>query len=210
MKRDILIIDEDLCNGCGQCIPSCHEGAIQIINGKAKLVSEFMCDGLGACVGHCPEGAITIESREAEPYNEAKVKEIQSVSGHQPSELRQWPVQMHLINPDASYFKDSDLLLAADCTAFSLGNFHNKHLKGKTLAIACPKLDHGSEIYIEKLTALIDRSKINTITVMMMEVPCCGGLLRMVIAALAKASRKIPVKKLVAGINGEILLEEWI
>jgi NAD-dependent dihydropyrimidine dehydrogenase PreA subunit len=306
MKRDILKIDEELCNGCGLCVPNCHEGALQVIDGKIRLVSELMCDGLGACIGHCPEGAITIESREAEPYSETRVMEqmkekgkntiiahlkhlkdhgekgfvhegvtylkehraelkfnldevISEVHNHgiavsseqqaqahaplahsnnhdgggcpgsrtmviekpgtnnatapigdQPSELRQWPVQMHLVNPNAPYFRGSDLLLAADCVAFSMGGFHSKHLKGKSLAIACPKLDHGSEIYIEKLTAMIDTARLNTITVMMMEVPCCGGLLQMVRAALANSTRKVPVKKMVVGINGEVLQEEWV
>lgn len=239
MKRDILKIDEELCNGCGQCVPNCHEGALQIIDGKVRLVSELMCDGLGACIGHCPEGAITIETREAEPYNETLVMDqIRThVHGHegggcpgsrtmviekpetitnrtelpdQPSELRQWPVQMHLVNPNAPYFRDSDLLLAADCVAFSMGDFHSKHLKGKSLAIACPKLDHNTEVYVEKLTAMIDSAKINTITVMMMEVPCCGGLLQMVSKALANAARKVPVKKMFIGINGGVLREEWV
>ena len=128
----------------------------------------------------------------------------------QPSELRQWPVQMHLINPNASYFQGSDLLLAADCVAFSMGGFHSKHLKGKSLAIACPKLDHGTETYIQKLTALVDTAKVNTITVMMMEVPCCGGLLQMVKSALSQASRKVPVKMMIVGIAGEVLKEEWV
>ena len=303
MKRDILKIDEELCNGCGQCVPNCHEGALQVIDGKVRLVSELMCDGLGACIGHCPEGAITIESREAEPYSETRVMEqmknkgkntiiahlkhlkdhgekgyvhegvtylkehrdelnfnldevIHEVHNHgitvappqhahthshnhdnggggcpgaktmvierpgmqnensiekeQPSELRQWPVQMHLVNPNASYFQGSDLLLAADCVAFSMGAFHSKHLKGKSLAIACPKLDQGSEIYIQKLTSMIDVAKVNTITVMMMEVPCCGGLLQMVKTALSNATRKVPVKKMIVGINGEVLQEEWV
>jgi ferredoxin len=297
MKRDILKIDEDLCNGCGQCVPNCHEGALQVIDGKVRLVSELMCDGLGACIGHCPEGAITIETREAEPYNEVKVMEqmigkgrntiiahlkhlkehgetgflhegvtylrdhrnelgfsVEDVTnevhnqgkaqaeehqgeGHenggcpgsrtmvigkpantasavstsdQPSELRQWPVQMHLVNPNAPYFREADLLLAADCVAFSMGNFHNRYLKGKSLAIACPKLDHGADVYVEKLIAMIDTAKINTITVMMMEVPCCGGLLQMVRAALSKSARKIPVKQMIVGISGNILKEEWV
>jgi hypothetical protein len=136
--------------------------------------------------------------------------ERESVASDQPSELRQWPVQMHLVNPQAPYFRGSDLLLAADCVAFSMGGFHSNHLKGKSLAIACPKLDHGTESYVEKLTAMIDISKVNTISVMMMEVPCCGGLLQMVRAALAKASRKVPVKKVIVGINGEVLQEEWV
>jgi NAD-dependent dihydropyrimidine dehydrogenase PreA subunit len=307
MKRDILKIDEDLCNGCGICVPNCHEGALQVIDGKIRLVSELMCDGLGACIGHCPEGAITIETREAEPYNETRVMEqmkdngkntiiahlkhlkdhgetgfvqegvsylkehraklkfdldevMNEVHSHgksssaattvvqtghqhihqhghegggcpgsramviektvktnnnfplaeQPSELRQWPVQMHLVNPNASYFRGSDLLLAADCVAFSMGGFHSNHLKGKSLAIACPKLDQGTDSYVEKLTAMIDISKVNTITVMMMEVPCCGGLLQMVRSALANSSRKVPVKKMIVGINGEVLQEEWV
>jgi NAD-dependent dihydropyrimidine dehydrogenase PreA subunit len=299
MKRDILKIDEELCNGCGQCVPNCHEGALQVIDGKVRLVSELMCDGLGACIGYCPENAITIESREAEPYNEVRVMEqmmdkgkntvtahlkhlkdhgetsflqegvaylkahkteltfsleevmsevhnhgktlithTESKSHHhegggcpgsramviekpsstneihspasEPSELRQWPVQMHLINPNASYFRNSDLLLAADCTAFSMGEFHSNHLKGKSLAIACPKLDQDTESYIEKLSGMIDTAKVNTITVMMMEVPCCSGLLQMVLKAAGISSRKVPVKKMIVGINGDILLEEWV
>ena len=303
MKRDILKIDEELCNGCGECVPNCHEGALQVIDGKVRLVSELMCDGLGACIGHCPEGAITIESREAEPYNETRVMEQMKTKGkntiiahlkhlkdhgetgfvregvtylkehknelnfnleelidvvhnhgkiviaaqqsnnnshqhnhenggcpgsrtmviekpdktggaepivNQPSELRQWPVQMHLVNPNAPYFRGADLLLAADCVAFSMGCFHNNHLKGKSLAIACPKLDQGTDTYVEKLTAMIEVSKVNTITVMMMEVPCCGGLLKMVQSALSSSSRKVPVKKIIVGINGEVLQEEWV
>ena len=269
MKRDILKIDEELCNGCGQCVPNCHEGALQVIDGKVRLVSELMCDGLGACIGHCPEGAITIETREAEPYSEIRVMEQmknkgkntiiahlkhlkdhgkllvteQQISSHfqsrnhqeggcpgsrtmiiekpsvqnngnlpadQPSELRQWPVQMHLINPNAPYFRGADLLLSADCVAFSLGGFHSDHLKGKSLAIACPKLDQGTDSYVEKLTSLIEIAKVNTITVMMMEVPCCGGLLQMVRTAQANASRKVPVKKIIVGINGEILKEDCV
>ena len=128
----------------------------------------------------------------------------------QPSELRQWPVQMHLINPGASYFRQSDLLLAADCVAFSVGNFHSKWLKGKTLVIACPKLDSGLESYVEKIRGLIDEAKINTLTVMMMQVPCCGGLLQMVKAATANCERKVPVKTVIVGVEGEILQEEWV
>jgi ferredoxin len=231
MKRDIIRINEDLCNGCGQCVPNCHEGALQVIDGKVRLVSELMCDGLGACIGHCPEGAITIEKREAEPFNETIVMEQMNSGGcpgsravvierpqesnrtiltGQPSELRQWPVQMHLLNPNAPYLRGSDLLLAADCVAFSVGNFHSGYLRGRSLAIACPKLDHGTDIYIEKLTAMIDTAKVNTITVMMMEVPCCGGLLQMVRNALGKASRKVSVKQMIISLSGEVLNEEWI
>jgi NAD-dependent dihydropyrimidine dehydrogenase PreA subunit len=232
MERDILKIDEDLCNGCGICVPNCHEGALQVIDGKIRLVSELMCDGLGACIGHCPEGAISIEKREAESYSGVRVieqikenkngcpgsrtvviertKDIEQMTENAYSELRQWPVQMHLINPNAPYFRNSDFLLAADCVAYSVGGFHSKYLKRKSLAIACPKLDHGTEIYVEKLKALIDVALINTITVMIMEVPCCGGLLQMIKSAALSVSRKIPVKLMIAGITGDILREEWV
>lgn len=282
MKRKIVKIDEDLCNGCSLCIPNCQEGALQIIDGKVRLISDLFCDGLGACLGHCPEGAITIEEREAEPYDEKKVMEIISKQGEntiiahlkhlkehneteyynqgveylkennininlnkeskmenhsqcgcpgsktmsfdakpegnseetnvgsQKSELRQWPVQMHLVNPMAPYFKDSDLLLAADCVPFSMGNFHSTHLKGRSLAIACPKLDANQEVYLEKLVKMIDEAKVNTITVMVMEVPCCGGLLRMVQTAQEKATRKVPVKSIVVSLQGEIIQESWM
>lgn len=296
MIREIVKIDEDLCNGCGQCVPNCHEGALQMIDGKARLISDLMCDGLGACIGHCPEGAITIEKREATPYNETEVMKEMVLKGKntvvahlkhlqdhnetgflkegldflksnaaalsfdfedvldelhdnkpkaqsscatggcpgsktvvfdapskpsqqagfsvapvaQASELRQWPVQLHLVNPMAPYFQKADLLLAADCTAFSMGNFHSEWLKGRALAIACPKLDHGAEAYINKLAMLIEEAKINTITVMMMEVPCCGGLLHMVNEARQMCYRKVPVKKIVVSIKGEILSEDWV
>lgn len=305
MKREIVKIDEDKCTGCGQCVPNCHEGALQIIDGKAVLVSDLMCDGLGACLGHCPEGALEIEMREAEPYNEPKVMAImasktknvviahlkhlkdhneaeylrQGISylmenrarishdvdeiielidtynpgrdSHQtkqeetkkmniqmmhpqgggcpgsqtrsfkpvaagldnsdsPSALAQWPVQMHLINPAAAHFQKSDFILAADCVAYALGGFHSRYLQGKTLGIACPKLDSNKEIYLEKLVRLIDEAKVNTISVLIMEVPCCGGLLQLALNACQRATRKVPVKAITVGIQGEILSEEWM
>jgi len=291
MIREIIRIDEEKCTGCGLCIPNCHEGALQLIDGKARLISDLFCDGLGACIGHCPEGAITMEKREAEAYDEIRViKEMVSkgkntiqahldhladhneigylnqaieyleehhpelltdgktnensprdphqegksgcgggcpgsashdfrnaqksststVLGDIPSELRQWPVQMHLINPAASYFKNADVVIAADCVAFTMGGFHQRYLKGKALAIACPKLDQGKEIYIEKLTALIDQSMVNTVTVVIMEVPCCGGLLQIVRLAMNGAKRKVPLKLAIISIQGEVIKEEWI
>jgi NAD-dependent dihydropyrimidine dehydrogenase PreA subunit len=278
MVRKIITIDEEKCTGCSLCIPNCPEGAIQMIDGKARLVSDLMCDGLGACLGHCPEGAISIEEREAEAYDERKVmvnivkagvntikahlhhlkshgqneyyneaidyleennipvpKEDTTMQTHsgcpgsrsmafddkkhgpviedtseRPSHLTHWPIQMHLISPNAPHYKNSDLLLAADCVAFSLGDFHKDFLKGKTLAIACPKLDDNQEIYAEKITALVDQAKINTLTVLIMQVPCCGGLLRLAQTAAAKASRKIPVKAIVISLQGDILSEEWV
>lgn len=252
MKRQIIKINEDLCNGCGHCVPNCHEGALQIIDGKARLVSEVMCDGLGACLGHCPEGAITIEEREAEAFDEQMVLEMQKQAtvtevkteghqghhhgeggqgcgcpgsqtrtfaagslsspmpvGHLASALTHWPVQMHLLNPRAGHFQGSNLLLAADCTAFSLGNFHSGYLQGKTLAIACPKLDSNREVYVEKLRSLINDSRIDTLTVMIMEVPCCSGLLQIAEMALSQAVRQIPVKVIVVSVDGQIKQEKW-
>ncbi len=293
MIREIIKIDEERCDGCGNCVPNCQEGALQIIEGKARLISELMCDGLGACIGHCPQGAITIEEREAEEYDEvtvisqmvkqgkatvfAHLKHLQDhnetgylqqalgfikanreampfeisevhemlhaapkkeestgscSTGNCPgaapmsfdaaglkmaaptsevsSALTQWPVQMHLINPSASYFQGADLLVAADCAGFSYGNFHNDFIKGRKMVIGCPKLDQGTDSYIEKLVTLINVSKVNTITVVIMEVPCCGGLSRMVQMATQMASRKVPVKEVVIGIKGDVLSEEWI
>lgn len=283
MVRNIITIDEEKCTGCKLCIPNCPEGAIQVIDGKARLVSDLMCDGLGACLGHCPEAAITIESREAEDYDERKVmgnivkqgantvlahlthlehhgqteyynqaiaflndnkipvplqnkedvmhdhthesgcpgsrtmdfsKRPESSTGNQtgsrPSELTQWPIQMHLINPQAPYFQGADLLLAADCTAFALGDFHKDYLKGKKVTIACPKLDDGQDEYVEKIKALIDDAKINTLTVIIMQVPCCGGLLHLAKTAASQANRKIPIKNIVVGLQGEILKDEWV
>jgi NAD-dependent dihydropyrimidine dehydrogenase PreA subunit len=307
MLREIIKIDEEKCNGCGLCIPSCPEGALQIIDGKARLVSDLMCDGLGACIGECPEGAIEIEKREAVPYNEkAVIKEIvkfgentvvahlkhlldhnemvyfetavqylyedghnfsfevenvldkvyeKSLGGSScssggcsgsrtiefpidieqvekaaknelvavsipvagkrdgvprdsiPSELRQWPVQMHLINPGAACFQNADVVLAADCVAFSVGDFHQKYLKGNSLAIACPKLDSGKEAYVEKLKTMIDGSQIKSLQVLVMEVPCCSGLVHIANLAREASSRKIPITKTVISIKGEVLNE---
>lgn len=300
--RDIITIDRDLCNGCGDCIVGCHEGALQLIDGKAVLISDLMCDGLGACIGDCPMGAISIERRVAEPYDEVYVisrmvangkntviahlkhlkdyneKEflrqgiewllanrdkydfsleevLEALNAHQSenrkvesnpqptvqhhhvgsgcpgsaaksfgstntagsngmvagkSELTHWPVQLHLINPNSSHFKGSNLLLAADCVAFSMGNFHSQYLKDKTLAIACPKLDTNKETYVQKIATLIDSAQVDTITVMKMEVPCCGGLMQLVNLAMAQAQRKVPVKQITVGIQGEVLENAWV
>ena len=229
MKRTIIRIDEALCDGCGLCVKGCHEGALQIINGKAKIINETYCDGLGACIGECPVGAITLEEREAEPYDEQAVmekhshvcpsaKEMSFIKENEQNEvnttivsqLGHWPVQMHLLNPFAPFLKNTNLILAADCTAFAYGDFHNRFMKNNSIAIACPKLDHSKEIYVEKLTAMMDNSFINTLTVITMEVPCCGGLLQIALQAQGNAKRKIPVKKVVIGVKGNLLFEDWI
>ncbi|MCK9421057.1 MAG: 4Fe-4S binding protein [Bacteroidales bacterium] len=201
MKRKIINIDEEKCNGCGLCIPNCEEGALKIIDGKARLISDLFCDGLGACLGHCPEGAIEIIEREAESF---------VIPMNVPSEFGQWPVQLHLLNPQAPCFKNADVVLAADCTAFTMGNFHSRYLKGKSLAIACPKLDSNKESYVQKLTAMITDTRINSLNVVMMEVPCCGGLLYMAQAARANAARDIPIKSSIISIHGEVLKEEQV
>ena len=277
--REMVIIDEEKCDGCGVCVPGCPEGALQIIDGKARLVSDLLCDGLGACVGECPLGAIRVESREAEPYDERQVMALmapqgantvkahlahlrghgqtlyydqavewlkengmetfnggpapsapggggcpgsratafaredqaaEGLQGKRPSQLTHWPVQMHLLNPASPHFKRSDFLLAADCVAFALGDFHKDYLKGKTLGIACPKLDEGQSVYTEKLKALVEQAEINTLTVMIMQVPCCRGLLAMAQQVVEQASRKVPIKAIVVGLQGEVLQEGWV
>ncbi len=205
VKRNIVNINEELCNGCGHCVKACHESALQIIDGKARLVSEIYCDGLGACIGDCPMGAITIEEREVEAFDEEAVKErLASESGNL-SELTHWPVQLHLINPLSAVFKEADLVLAADCTAYAYAGFHSKLLKNKKLAIACPKLDSNKESYINKLVLMIDNANIKSLTIVIMEVPCCGGLLQIAKMALERASRKIPVNKIVISTKGSRL-----
>ncbi len=286
-KRKIITIDEEKCTGCGECVPDCPEGALQMIEGKVRLISDLFCDGLGACIGTCPVDAISIEEREAEPYDERRVMEnilkqgknvvhahlthlkehgemaflmealqilkekevempdefkgilAQAGGGHGhfhgcpgmkmmdlraegegageeeqtgpiSSQLRQWPIQLHLVSPMAPYFQGADILLAADCVAYSLGGFHNDYLKGKSLAIACPKLDQGTDIYVEKIRSLIDEAAINTLTVRIMQVPCCRGLLALAQQAVQGSKRKISVKCIVVGIKGEVLSEEWL
>jgi len=280
VKRQIIKINEDKCTGCGECVPNCKEGALQIIDGKARLISDLFCDGLGACIGHCPEAAIAIEEREAQPYDEKatmieniipagkntikahlehlrdhdqkgllnqalkvlKTKGIKNPmedkkmenscaggcpgskmmdfsdketsetkeDGKRSSQLRQWPVQLHLVSTMAPYFQGKDVVISADCVAYSLADFHKDYLKDKSLAIACPKLDSDQDVYVNKITALIDEAKINTLTVMTMEVPCCAGLVQVAKQAAEKAKRKVPVKSIVVGINGDILNSGWI
>jgi len=209
--RKIVRIDEEKCNGCGLCMPSCHEGALQIINGKARLVSEIYCDGFGACLGECPQGAITIEERAAEEFNEKAVKARFEKKEKKPtiptiasksSALAQWPIQLHLVNPKAPYFQDADLMVVADCVPFAYSNFHQDFLKEKSIVVGCPKLDD-VEFYEEKLAEIFRQSKIKSITVVNMEVPCCYGLHYIVKKAMERSGKNIPIEQMIIGIKGE-------
>ena len=205
MKRTIIKIDSERCTGCGACVNRCHQSALQLIDGKAVLVDDNHCDGLGNCIGECPVGAITFEERNVEPAAPAACACPSSSV-----QRRQFPVQLHLVNPQAGFFQGADLLLAADCTAFTCADFHGKFLRGKMLAIACPKLDGNTQMYEDKLVEMIDGSRIDTLTVLVMEVPCCRGLVRLAQAARARAQRNVPVKVAILSIDGEVVSEEWI
>lgn len=209
--RKIVKIDEEKCNGCGLCIPSCHEGALQIIDGKARLVADVYCDGLGACLGECPQGAITIEEREAEEFAEEAVKahlkrkeERPSILtvGSASSALAQWPIQLRLVNPKASYFQNANLLVVADCVPFAYGNFHQDFLKEKSIVVGCPKFDD-TQFYEEKLTEIFRQSKIKSITVVNMEVPCCNGLYYLVKKAVERSGKNIPIEQVIIDIKGK-------
>ncbi|HEY1406379.1 MAG TPA: 4Fe-4S binding protein [Spirochaetota bacterium] len=273
MKRKIIAIEHSKCNGCGACVPDCPEGAIQIIDGKAHLVSDLFCDGLGACIGACPTGAMRIEEREAEPYDERRVMEnvvthgenvirahlshlkshgeekylseallflkekgiavpqqemhhhtggcsgsmmrdmrskptsVKTDAGNNPgvSELRQWPVQLSLVNPAAPYFDTEELLVTADCVPFAYGNYHARFLKGKPVVIFCPKLDGDSERYIQKLSSIIAAHPISRIGVVRMEVPCCGGSTKIVEEAVRLSGKNVVIREYVISIDGEIV-----
>ncbi|MCL2511369.1 MAG: 4Fe-4S binding protein [Bacteroidales bacterium] len=197
MKRTVIRIDESRCTGCGACVTGCHEGVLKVIDGKARVVNETYCDGLGACIGSCPSGALELEEREAEPYKEQSCCNMSD-------QMSQFPIQLRLVNPNAPFLKNTDLVLAADCTAFIYSHFHHKFMQNNSIVIACPKLDSTIELYIEKLTAMIDNAEINTLTVIVMEVPCCTGLWRIAQQAQVNATRKIPIKKVIVGVDGAL------
>ena len=235
MIRKIIKIDEDLCNGCGLCANACKEGAIAVIDGKAKLVRDDYCDGLGNCLPVCPKGAITFEEREAASYDEEAVKcrgkETKPVSacsgGGCPgsaaravvhagdtepvpaaaveSRLRQWPVQLKLVPVGAPSFENAHLLIAADCTAYAYGDFHNRFIKNHVTLIGCPKLDEGD--YAEKLTEILKRNSVKSVTVVRMEVPCCGGIVNSVMRALQSCGKMIPWQVVTVSVDGQILDE---
>jgi Pyruvate/2-oxoacid:ferredoxin oxidoreductase delta subunit len=244
VTRKIVKIDEEKCNGCGLCIPNCAEGALQIIDGKARLVSDKFCDGLGACLGHCPQDAIAVIEREAEDFDEKAVeaflhKKHEAKPEPQPqpisftgcpssrvmqfqvpkprteatqtrssvSQLCQWPVQLKLVPVNAPYFEDADLLVAAECVPFAYPDFHQDFLKGKAVVVGCPKLDD-IQSYKEKLAEIFKTNSIKSVTVPYMEVPCCFGLVKATEDAIAVSGKKIPLKKVKIGLQGEIKSEE--
>jgi len=249
MLRKIVRIDPDKCNGCGECVPSCAEGAIKIIDGKAVLAADNLCDGLGACLGDCPLNAITVEEREADEFDETAVEQHLAALGkpapvHQnppkqvapahnthagggcpgsramsfsrpeespapaqnagrQSQLAQWPVQLHLVSTSAPYFQGADLLITADCVPVAYAGYHEDFLKGKAVVMGCPKLDDNS-FYTQKLTELFSRSDIKSVTVLKMEVPCCGGIAVATRQAVAASGKQIQYKEVTIGIQGTI------
>lgn len=258
--RKIVHIDESKCNGCGLCIPNCAEGALKIIDGKARLVSEVYCDGLGACLGHCPQDAIAVIEREAEEFDEKAVEEFlasekqneqkyrsednrdtgngcQGEHSHinhaqhggcpgsrmiqfsKPveedsdvkvtSQLRQWPVQLELVPPNAPYLKEADLLVTADCVPIAYGNYHNDFLKGRAVVVGCPKLDD-TQLYLERLEEMIRLNNLKSITVLRMEVPCCGGMAYAARMARDNAGANVPITVITVGVQGDIKKRELI
>jgi len=239
MKRKMIVIDEALCTGCGECLPDCPEGALRIVDGKVRLVKESLCDGLGACVGKCPFGALTIEEREAEPFDahsahlhmeqarpqtsgtshyhghaggcpaglarqwDAESSPSAEIAGG--SALRQWPVELKLINPAATYFDGAHLLVCADCVPFALADFHRLLLDGKRLVVLCPKLDNARQEYVEKLKEIFTRHEIRTVTVARMEVPCCSAVRSMVQEALSLSGREVELHDVAVSIQGDLL-----
>jgi len=233
--RKIVKIDEEKCNGCGVCIPACAEGALQIIDGKAKLIDEKYCDGIGACLGECPQGAITIEEKVADEFNEQAVKlhlerdehTIQELPcgcpsvtvtqferndteylasvevKNQQSMLSHWPIQLKLVPPGAPFLQGADVVLAADCAPFTYASFHQDFLKNHSLLIACPKLDD-SQAHLMKLTDILSRSSVKSLTVVIMEVPCCSGLVLMAKQAIQLSGKDIPLKEVTIGIKGNL------
>ena len=205
--RNIVKIDEAKCNGCGLCATACAEGAIQIINGKAKLVSDTYCDGLGACLGHCPVDAITIEQREAAEFDEEAVKAHLALFDR--DGVHRAVAQLKLVSPTAPYFADSDLLLAADCVPFAMGDFHQRFLRGRSVAVGCPKLDD-AKFYIEKLAQIISANNLRSLTVVHMEVPCCSGLVRIARSAIALSGKAIRYEDVTVSLRGEVIRSEKV
>jgi ferredoxin len=217
MKREIITIDKEKCDGCGVCIPACAEGALQIVDGKARLVKESYCDGLGACLNECPQGAITLEEREAEPFSlpcgcPSTTEQSWDAKGDKkaikaPSLLSHWPVKLRLVTAGAPYFRGKELVVAADCVPFAYGSFHQDFLDERAVVIGCPKFDD-LEFYQEKLTEILRNSGIKKVIVVRMEVPCCSGWLTVVRNAVSSSGKKIAIEEKVIGIQGELMASE--
>jgi ferredoxin len=201
-KRKIVKIDEVKCNGCGLCIPNCSQGAIQIIDNKARLISDLFCDGLGACLNYCPKGAITIEEREAHPVGlHLEALKNQSSIFASP-QLKNWPVQISLVPPQAPYLNNADFLIAADCVPFAYPAFHQDLLRGKVLLVGCPKLDD-LNFYQDKITQILKNNKVKSVTYAHMEVPCCFGLIKVIQSAISDSGKKISFEEVTISIKGE-------
>ncbi|RNC29803.1 MAG: Ferredoxin-2 [Candidatus Dichloromethanomonas elyunquensis] len=205
MIRKIVEIDQEKCDGCGLCVIACHEGALQLINGKAVLVSDEYCDGLGNCLPECPTNAIRITEREAAGYNEELASK--QVVTELPSELRQWPIQLSLINPHVSYLRGADILVAADCTAYAHAAFHEKFMKGRITLIGCPKLDD-NQYYAEKIAEILEKNHPQTMKLVRMDVPCCGGIVRAVKDAIRKTGMSIPYSEVTLNSQGQVISEQ--
>ena len=235
--RKIIEINEELCNGCGQCVPSCAEGALKIVDGKARLVKEIYCDGLGACLGECPTGALKVTEREAEDFDEKAVEEhlkelvppqelkmasgcpstqirtfetpgaYSSNSGRAVSELSHWPVQIRLVPPNATFLRGSDLLVASDCTAVSSPNFHRDYIKGRAVVIGCPKFDDTYE-YIRRFADIFKTSNVKSVGVLVMDVPCCSAMPSIVQQGMERAGKNIPMETITISSRGEVLSRE--
>lgn len=207
MLRKIIKIDQDACMGCGACVSACHEGAIGLVGGKAQLLREDYCDGLGDCLPACPVDAISFEMREAPAYDAVAVQKAQQAQnrpvGQVPSRLENFPVQLKLVAPNAPWLQGADLLIAADCTAYAYGNFHDKFMRNKVTIIACPKLDMTD--YSQKLTTIFTENDIRSVTVVRMQVPCCGGLPFAVKTAIENAGKPIPMETVIIDPLGNIL-----
>lgn len=232
MKRKIIAINEDLCTGCGECIPNCAEGSLRIVDGKARLVADKLCDGLGACLGHCPTGALTIVERDAEDFDQEAVDQFLAAekkqahsscpsaqlkmmqpspcgmanvpAGQTGSALSHWPVQIRLIPPAAPFLENCDLLIAADCTALAYASLHQDFLQGRKVMMGCPKFDD-QQLYIDRFTELFKSRKLNSVMVLIMEVPCCSAMLQLVRHAYDKAGAKVTVRQVVVSTQGQLL-----
>lgn len=232
--RNIVHIDRDKCDGCGQCVSACAEGAIEIVDGKAVLVSDVYCDGLGACLGHCPRDAITIEQREARAFDEHATAEhlagqggasaspvfvcpglaaltLSPAAGERPaaSGLTQWPAQLKLVPVTAPYFANADLLLAADCVPFAMADFHRRFLQGRRIAVGCPKLDD-AEFYVKKLASILAGNAVKSLTVVHMQVPCCSGLTRVARAAIRESGRPMCFDDVTISLQGDVIGDETV